>query len=73
MRWLYGSLLILVGLFLIFAAVRTPEQKPNPAAGDTVPTQAYSPDKHCTDPGFGRHPYFIDYGDGSGPVFLFCW
>jgi hypothetical protein len=72
MRWLYGSLLIFVGLFLIFAAVRTPEQKPNPAAGDTVPTQAYSPDKHCDEPGFGHNAYYLDDGNGP-PIFLFCF
>jgi hypothetical protein len=75
MRWLYGSLLVLVGSFLIAVACCSPVRTPvaNPAAGDTVPTQAYSPDKHCTELGFGSHPYYIDYGDGSGPVFLFCW
>jgi hypothetical protein len=77
-EWFYGFTITVAVLFLIVvafgcAAVRSPAGHDNPADGDAVPSQAYSPDHHCDKPGFGHNPYYLyDPNDGSS-FFLFCF
>lgn len=71
---------LVLTLLLTLVGCATTVHKPlptiNPAHNDTIPTQAYSPDKHCNQPGFGTHAYYLSgmpYPIGDDDIFLFCW